>query len=500
MGLCKLGSVGGTDAAAKVFSEESTMKLYEACTALLNGTEEEKSSASTEEKTSKTTTTPKKKGEEDVKKWAADGLAYLSLDADVKEALIDDRRSLAALVELGQRGDLSVLFGVVTTFVNLTNSYDKEELLPELVELAKFSKHHVPEEHEMDAAEFVAGRCRALAELHVTAAMVALTRSHSKTSRESISRVFNALCEVKELRGQVVQEGGVAALLKLATEQNTDLGKQLAGQALARIAITNDPKVVFRDQRSVEVVGPIMALLHPDRKGLQNFEALMALTNLAQTSPAVRNRILKDGGFASIEQYAYEEHRELRRAAVQCIVNLILSEAVVKYYEAEGSDRTKYLVLLCSSICGGLSDEEDKEEEDKDGDGDGKEAEAEAEEDVDLETVSAAAGALAMLTSVSPKAAQKVFTAKHWLPTLIALVSSKNFDLAHRGVVVVHNLIAASEEAAAKVVEGPLLELLMAIVRPEVDDIPEKIKEVARDALARAEELKLIKNIEKLST
>ncbi len=472
------------------------MKLYEACTALLNGTEEEKPSASTEEKTSKTTTTPKKKGEEDVKKWAADGLAYLSLDADVKEALIDDRRSLAALVELGQRGDLSVLFGVVTTFVNLTNSYDKEELLPELVELAKFSKHHVPEEHEMDAAEFVAGRCRALAELHVTAALVALTRSHSKTSRESISRVFNALCEVKELRGQVVQEGGVAALLKLATEQNTDLGKQLAGQALARIAITNDPKVVFRDQRSVEVVGPIMALLHPDRKGLQNFEALMALTNLAQTSPAVRNRILKDGGFASIEQYAYEEHRELRRAAVQCIVNLILSEAVVKYYEAEGSDRTKYLVLLCSSICGGLSDEEeDKEEEDKDS----KEGGAE-EEDVDLETVSAAAGALAMLTSVSSKAALKVFTAKHWLPTLIALVSSKNFDLAHRGVVVVHNLIAASEEAAAKVVEGPLLELLMAIVRPEVDDIPEKIKEVAREALARAEELKLIKNIEKLST
>lgn len=105
-----------------------------------------------------------------------------------------------------------------------------------------------------------------------------------------------------------------------------------------------------------------------------------------------------------------------------------------------------------------------------------------------------------MLTSVSPKAAKKVFTAKNWLKALIALVSSKNLDLAHRGVVIVHNLIAAGEESAEKVVEGPLLELLMAIVRPEVDDIPENIKEVAREALALAEEMKLIKNIEKMST
>lgn len=468
------------------------MKLYAACTTLLKGGEEgSKGSAQ------------KKKGDEDVKKWAADGLAYLSLDADVKEALMDDLTSLSALVELGKSGDLSVLFGVVTTFVNLTNSYDKEELLPELVELAKFSKHHVPEEHEMDSSEFVLARCKALAEAHVTSALVALTRSPSKTSQEMIARVFNALCEVQEIRGQVVQEGGVRALIKLATENNTELGRQLAGQALARIAITNNPAVVFRDQRAVEVVGPIMALLHPERKGLQNFEALMALTNLAQTSPAVRNRILKDGGFANIEQYAYEEHREIKRAAVQCIVNLILAEQVsrhilfesfglqsfwltltnstaflqvVKYYEAEGSERTKLLVLLCD-----ISADDD-------------------EEDLDLETVSAAAGALAMITSVSPVAAKKVFTAKNWLGALIALVSSKNLDLAHRGVVIVHNLMAAGEESAEKVVEGPLLELLMAIVRPEVDDIPEKIKEVAREALAMAEEMKLIKNIEKLST
>ena len=31
--------------------------------------------------------------------------------------------------------------------MNCTNSYDVKEVIPELVQLAKFSKQHVPEEH-----------------------------------------------------------------------------------------------------------------------------------------------------------------------------------------------------------------------------------------------------------------------------------------------------------------------------------------------------------------
>ncbi|KAJ6225190.1 hypothetical protein RDWZM_003735 [Blomia tropicalis] len=452
VGLCKLGSVGGTDSSVKTFSEESTMKLMKACCTLLcSSSDKDKSTEG-----------------EDVKKWAADGLAYLSLDGDVKEALIEDKKALNTLIDLGKNGDLSVLFGVVTTFVNLTNSYDKQDILPELIELAKFSKQHVPEEHEFDATEFIYSRCRVLAENHVTSALVALCRSKSKTSREMICRVFNAICEIQELRGKVVQEGGAKALIRLALENNTDYGKKLAAQSLARIAITNNPDLVFPGQRSVEVVGPIMELLHPDCPGLQNFEALMALANLAQTNVSVRNRILRDGGYTKIEQYTYEDHDMIKRAAVQCIVNLILAEQVVKLYEEPSSERVKYLMMLTA-------------------------------ED-DLETVSAAAGALAMLTSVSAKSCAKVFDAKSWLEYLIQLTSSKNTDLQHRGVVIVHNLIAAGNEPAQNIVESQLFELLMAIVRPEVDDIPKNIKDVAAAALEIAEEQKLIKNVEKLKT
>lgn len=46
-----------------------------------------------------------------------------------------------------QTSDKTILYSVATVLVNCTNSYDVKEVIPELVQLAKFSKQHVPEEH-----------------------------------------------------------------------------------------------------------------------------------------------------------------------------------------------------------------------------------------------------------------------------------------------------------------------------------------------------------------
>lgn len=61
VGLCKLGSSGGTDAALKPFQEGSNLKLAEACRKFLLH--------------------PGKT--QDLRKWAAEGLSYLTLDAEV---------------------------------------------------------------------------------------------------------------------------------------------------------------------------------------------------------------------------------------------------------------------------------------------------------------------------------------------------------------------------------------------------------------------------------
>lgn len=46
-----------------------------------------------------------------------------------------------------QSEDKTVLYAVGSTLVNCTNSYDVEKPDPQMVELAKYAKQHVPEEH-----------------------------------------------------------------------------------------------------------------------------------------------------------------------------------------------------------------------------------------------------------------------------------------------------------------------------------------------------------------
>lgn len=46
-----------------------------------------------------------------------------------------------------QSEDKTVLFALGSTLVNCTNSYEVQKPDPQLVEVAKYAKQHIPEEH-----------------------------------------------------------------------------------------------------------------------------------------------------------------------------------------------------------------------------------------------------------------------------------------------------------------------------------------------------------------
>lgn len=440
VGLCKLSCSGGTDATIRPFADGATKKLAEACRRFLIN--------------------PKK--QKDMRKWAVEGLSYLTFDAEVKEKLIEDQQAVQAMIELAKTGDQSVLYGVVTTLVNLCNAYDKQELIPEMVELAKFAKHHIPEEHELDDVDFVNKRLCALAKAGVTTALVSLAKTDSQNSKELIARVFNAICSQQDVRGIVVQQGGAKALLPLALD-GTDKGKKQASQALARLGITINPEVAFPGQRIMEVVRPFINLLNPECSALENFESLMALCNLAGVNDSVRKRILQEGGFQKIESYIYEDHDMLRRASAQVMNNLIMCEETMRYFEGE-NDRVKYFVILC--------------------------------ENEDQDTSIAVAGALAMLTSMSKKICEKIFDSKDWSESLRFLLANPNSDIQHRGIVIVLNMIRSTKDVAARLIDTDIMEILMALSKD--DNVQnEKIRQLASTALEAAAEWKLIqKNVE----
>lgn len=436
VGLCKLGSMGGTDASIRPFADGSTTKLAEACRRFLIN--------------------PSK--DQDMRRWAVEGLSYLTLDADVKEKLIEDKKALNSMIELAKSGHQASVYPTVATLVNLVNAYEKQEVMPEMVELAKFAKHHIPEDHELDDPDFVTKRCTVLAKEGVTSALIVLAKTESENTKELIGRVFNAICAEHDLRGIIVQQGGAKILLPMALE-GTDKGRRTAAQALARIGITINPEVAFPGQRCLEVIRPLIMLLHPECTSLESFESLMALCNLAGVSETVRQRILKEGGVTRIESYMFEEHVMLRRAATQCMTNMIVSPDVIKIYEGE-NDKTKFIFLLC----------------------------CEEDEDTSL----AAAGALAMLTSASKKCCKKLFDVSSWLENFQELLANPSFEMQHRGLVIILNVIKSGKESAEKVMATNLMELLMALslINEEGKGL---IKSLAEDCLKAAEKWKIIK-------
>lgn len=428
VGLSKVSSVGSTDASIRPLSAEANPKYARDCRTII--------SRPTPEFT--------------LKEYAIEALAYLSFDGDVKQELVDDKKSLDALFEI-MTFDINspVVYSILNIFVNLTNSYDKQEKSPELIELAKFAQQHVPQEHPMDKYEIVRSRMEKLASSELVTKLVQLHNVESKAAKELIGRIMNALAEIEHVRGRLVQQGAVTLLMSLAQTEakNPERSCILATHALARLGITMDPQLVYQGQRLIAVIKPLKRLLKPECTALQNFEALLALTNIAQTSETARAHILNDNGFSLIEALMFEDHDMIRRAAVQCVVNLIQDPHMIELYESE-NDRVKYLVILC--------------------------------QEEDLETVKAASGALAMLCQVSDRACERVFGAKQWEEILMLLLSNENMDLVHRAVIIVRSIVSCQDrKLGERIFVSQISDVLMALSMPQLEGVPQPIKDLA---------------------
>ncbi|XP_053277230.1 protein unc-45 homolog B isoform X1 [Pleuronectes platessa] len=444
VGLCKLGSAGGDDYSLRQFAEGSTEKLAKQCRKWLCNPQID----------TKT------------RKWAIEGLAYLTNDADVKDDFVEDELALKAMFELAKSKDKTILYSVACTLINCTNCYEKKEILPELVQLAKFSKQHVPEQHPKDKKDFIQKRVNRLLKAGVTSALTVMVKADNAIltdqTKEMLARIFLALSEDSKARGIIVAQGGGKALIPLALE-GTAVGKVKACHALAKIAAISNPEIAFPGERVYEVVRPLVTLLNTENDGLQNFEALKGLTNLAGFSEKLRVKIVKEKALPEIENYMFEDHDQIRQAATECMCNLVSCKEVQERYVEDGNDKLKLLILLCG-------------------------------EDDDCLQI-AAAGALAMLTAAQKKLCTKMTqVTEQWLEILQRLCLHTNPKVQHRGLVIVYNMLHSdNNELAKKLMESELLEILTVIGKAEDNPMRQEPIDVARTCLVKAMDLGLIK-------
>ncbi|CAL8100356.1 unnamed protein product [Calicophoron daubneyi] len=498
--LCKFGSVGGTDTSIKSLTQGSTLSLMKACRRLLLGmdqpepdvgeitaapqpeakvtdqglmTIDEVDESDTDDEF--VTRAPSKRRvrpanmksdtinahfptlkDSDTVRWAIEGLAYLSLDAEVKQEIVGDPEFVRVLFHVAAVDFKECAFPLASLVANLTNSLPRNEVLPEMVELAKFAKQHIPQDHPLDAKEVANERRRRLVNAGLPTVLYNITIRLARGPvgselglRELISRVYLSTAEEVENRGKLAQAGAGKALLDLALKSNTDSGKVVASQALARLAITADPRVTFPGQRSLELVRPLLQLLSGDCDGLPNYEGLLALTNLASLDDSHRHRIMAERGLPLIDQHMFEENPMLRRAAVECIANMANYHPFVVAcggtlpldevhlgsklpFLKSSTERVKLLVLYCCEF-------------------------------EDLQLVRAASGALATM-SHDPGIITLITKTSSWFETLQTLAGHEACALQHRGAHILRNIVIHGERSLAEYLcRSNMLEVIMSL-------------------------------------
>jgi hypothetical protein len=314
---------------------------------------------------------------------AVEGLAYLTIDPEVKDSLARNSTFLKQLFALvptkrtpASKADSmsSLIYGVSAIICNLTcfrpRLSEEQQQIEKLKRMAKAGKESDAEKSIslLDGDDSVKTRIRLLIAAGVLPVFpAAIAASDSSGVRLNVGVALLSIVEEKENRGVVLQAGGAKVLqtiIKYSFHAGSKEKKDSMAfnpsdfapiQALAKLAITASPLQVFGPNAGAiyDAIRPLSVLLqHPSSNLLQRFEAIMALTNLASYNTDVASRIAKaDGVVSKVELLLLEDHVLVRRASVELICNLIVGsdEVFERYAGQTPSSASKIQILLALS-------------------------------------------------------------------------------------------------------------------------------------------------------
>ncbi|KAH8552612.1 armadillo-type protein [Umbelopsis sp. PMI_123] len=367
---------------------------------------------------------------------AVEGLAYNSMQATVKDSLVNDVEFLKRLFKLAQTKDglSAMLFGIGTILANMTGYLpvlsEQQKQMKKLRDLANAKGaakggKKPSEEHEdprdQDAA--VEERIEQVVKHSVVPALIELSKSHSSNVQAVTVQTFLNIVTPHKLRGTIVQQGGAKCLLRLVGAHQTEKQDyiKVASQALAKIAITMDPRIAFPGEAAHSLVKPLLQLCQ-DEKPLRNFEGLMALTNLASVDENIRARIYVEQGLPVIEGLQFSDNVMIRRAATELLCNMMFAGPVFEAYSDPNQPGAQAKIKLLLA----LSDVED------------------------FETRRAASGALAILANSSGSCSMIVKENGYQRISQL-LEKDEKVEVQHRGVEIVRCLLEHETKEAATV-------------------------------------------------
>ena len=378
---------------------------------------------------------------------AIEGLAYASLQPQIKEELADDGALLTSLVkalkDAPPRSPLT--YGALSIFSNMTRyqppQSEEQKRMGQLKAYANAAGKEGANTSPLNDDEHVSARCKKIFAAGVTPVLVTHSKNGSQASLALIIGIIHAIAMTQSLRGQMAQQGAVRMLIdawnalaaiNTDTERAATAGsepdktRRQASQALARILISTNPAHVFGGTRPVPVsaaIRPLASLLKRDEESadlLPAFESLMALTNLASTDDDTRSGILR-AAWPDVEEQILSSNARITRAAVELVCNLVQGPEGIALY-ADGSHKAANRL----NILVALADAEDEG------------------------TRIAAGGALAALLSFEG-AVEAVTKRERGVKIILGLCSAdETEDLRHRGAVAIYSMASADGEVGRK--------------------------------------------------
>lgn len=391
---------------------------------------------------------------------AIEGLAYASVQPAVKERLANDNGFLTTLLRAlhDSQASTTTAFGGLSIIDNLTRYLpvlsEEQKRMAQLKAYANGSKVAAAAD-ALDEDIAVTKRCDAVIKAGAVSTLVGMGKSKIFASSPAISlalNIFLSLSRIPAYRGTIAQQGGVKLLLQLydaATDKRAQefQSRRSAAHALARILISLDPVLIFASGSPplTSSIRPLLLLLTEDpdqtaegpRNLLPTFEALLALTNLASTTPPEAAQTIVRLAFPLIEDLLLGKNSLVQRAATELVCNLMACPSGIEIFADDSKAAGRRLHILLA-----LADTED------------------------LGTRRAAGGALATLSEFEG-AIKGILAVERGVEILIHLCEDDDDGTVHRGVVSVRNLVCTESPnrllALRKVKEFHGVEVLRAV-------------------------------------
>lgn len=156
-------------------------------------------------------------------------------------------------------------------------------------------------------------------------------------------------------------------------------------------------------------IKPLIQLIRDnDTTDLQQFEALLAITNLASANDETKERIVAEKGISTLSYAMFSDHEMVQRAATEAMCNLVPHPAMMKHLA--DPEHLRLWLAFASDV------------------------------EENFECARAAAGCLAMST-YDPDIAKALVDLKSLKESMLAMLECGNLEVMHRALVIVLNLV-----------------------------------------------------------